>query len=294
MALKTIKIGRNDPCWCGSGRKYKTCHAAFDDKLAKFEMQGHRVPTRDLIKTPEQVQKIRESAKINVAVLDYIESVIHEGMTTAEIDRIVYEKTTEMGGIPAPLNYNGFPFSVCTSVNDQVCHGFPSEDVILKDGDIVNVDVSTILDGYFSDSSRMFCIGNVSEEKRKLVQVTKECLEKGLAEVKPWGFLGDMSQAVHDHAFAHGYTIVREIGGHGVGLEFHEEPWVGYNGKRGTDMVLAPGLMFTIEPMVNMGQPDIYQDEENGWEIYTQDGLPSAQWEIQVLVTEDGCEVISW
>lgn len=289
-----IKIGRNDPCWCGSGKKYKSCHSAFDIKLARLAEEHHKVPSKSIIKTPEQIVKIKESAKINVAVLDYLEEHIHEGMKTSEIDKIVYDMTTKMGGIPAPLNYEGYPYSVCTSVNEQVCHGFPSDDVILKDGDIVNIDCSTILDGYFSDSSRMFCIGNVSEEKRKLVQVTKECVELGLKEVKPWGFLGDMGQAVHDHAYANGYSVVREIGGHGVGCEFHEDPWVGYNTKRGTDMVMAPGLMFTIEPMVNMGKPDIYIDEENDWEVYTVDGKPSAQWEVQVLVTEDGYELISW
>ncbi|MBO5097947.1 MAG: M24 family metallopeptidase, partial [Agathobacter sp.] len=160
--------------------------------------------------------------------------------------------------------------------------------------DIVNVDCSTILDGYFSDSSRMFCIGDVSPEKKRLVQITKECVELGLKEVKPWGFLGDMGQAVHDHAYNNGYTIVREIGGHGVGLEFHEEPWVGYHTKRGTDMLLVPGMIFTIEPMVNMGGVEIFIDEENDWEVYTADGKPSAQWEIMVLVTEDGAEVLSW
>ena len=288
------KINRNDPCWCGCGRKYKVCHEAFDAKIAKLASQGHRVPGREIIKTPEQIEGIKESCKINIAVLDYIEKTIHAGMSTAEIDKIVYDMTTQMGGIPAPLNYEGFPYSVCTSVNDQVCHGFPSEDVILQEGDIINVDCSTILNGYFSDSSRMFCIGEVSPEKKKLVEVTKECVYKGLEEVKPWGFLGDMGQAVHDHAFANGYTVVREIGGHGVGLKFHEDPWVGYNTKRGTDMVMAPGMIFTIEPMVNMGKVGIFIDEENDWEVYTEDGLPSAQWEIMVLVTEDGHEVLCW
>ena len=163
-----------------------------------------------------------------------------------------------------------------------------------KDGDIINVDCSTIYKGYYSDSSRMFCIGNVSEEKRKLVRVTKECVELGLEQVKPWGFLGDMSQAVYDHAKENGYSIVRNIGGHGCGVEFHEEPWVGYIFKKGTQMVLAPGMMFTIEPMVNMGTHKYTTDEENGWTIRTADGKPSAQWEIQVLVTETGHEVISW
>ena len=289
-----VKIGRNDPCWCGSGKKYKVCHQAFDDRIEKVRQQGHKVPSRDIIKTPEQIEGIKASAKINIAVLDYIEEHIHAGMTTAELDKIVYHMTTSMGGIPAPLNFEGYPYSVCTSVNDQVCHGFPSENVVLKEGDIINVDCSTILNGYFSDSSRMFCIGEVSPEKRKLVEVTKECVELGLKEVKPWGFLGDMGQAVHDHAYANGYTVVREIGGHGIGLQFHEDPWVSYNTKRGTDMLMVPGMMFTIEPMVNMGKVEIYVDSENDWEVYTEDGLPSAQWEIQVLVTEDGYEVISW
>ena len=288
------KLGRNDHCWCGSGKKYKACHEAFDDKLRYLEDIGHIVPSHKLIKTPEQIEKIKESARINVACLDAVAAEIHEGMNTAEIDKIVYDVTTDMGGIPAPLNYEGYPYSVCTSVNEQVCHGFPSKDVILKSGDIVNVDCSTILHGYFSDSSRMFCIGDVKPEVKKLVDVTKECVELGLEQVKPWGFLGDMGQAVHDHAYANGYTVVREIGGHGVGLEFHEDPWVGYNTRKGTDMVMAPGMMFTIEPMVNMGKVNVVTDEKNGWEVSTADGLPSAQCEIQVLVTEDGHEVISW
>lgn len=290
----TEKLGRNDPCWCGSGRKYKVCHQALDERILSFARAGHIVPDRELLKTPEQIAGIRESSKINIAVLDYIEAHIREGMRTAEIDKIVYEMTTDMGGIPAPLHYEGYPYSVCTSVNEQVCHGFPSEDVILKPGDIVNVDCSTVLNGYFSDSSRMFCIGQISPEKEKLVRVTKECVELGLQEVKPWGFLGDMGQAVHDHAFANGYTVVREIGGHGIGLAFHEEPWVSYNTRRGEEMLMVPGMIFTIEPMINMGKADIYIDDKNGWEVYTEDGFPSAQWEIMVLVTEEGNEVLCW
>ncbi len=289
-----MKLGRNDPCWCGSGKKYKTCHRAFDEKIEEYRLRGAKVPDHKLIKTPFQIEKIKESAKINVAVLDEVADKIRIGMSTEEIDRIVYDTTTKMGGIPAPLHYQGYPKSVCTSLNDQVCHGIPAEDIILKDGDIVNVDCSTNLNGYFSDSSRMFMLGDVDEKARRLVAVTKESMEKGLEATKPWGFLGDMGQAVHDHAYANGYTVVREIGGHGVGLEFHEDPWVGYHSKAGTGMLLVPGIMFTIEPMVNMGKVEIYMDDKNGWTTYTQDGLPSAQWEIQVLVTEDGAEVISW
>ena len=292
--VKQIKIGRNDPCWCKSGRKYKQCHMAFDEKIERIRQEGHVVPTRKLIKNADQIAAIKESAKINIAVLDYVGEHIQEGVTTGQIDRWVYDLTTKMGGIPAPLNYQGYPKSVCTSVNDQVCHGIPSEDVVLKDGDIVNVDCSTILNGFYSDSSRMFCIGNVSEEKRRLVEVTKECCDKGLEQVKPWGFLGDMGQAVHDHAYANGYSIVREIGGHGVGLDFHEDPWVGYHSKKGTEMLLVPGMIFTIEPMVNMGKEDIFIDEDNGWTAYTEDRKPAAQWEYMVVVTEDGAEKLSW
>ena len=286
--------GRNDPCWCGSGKKYKHCHMAFDDRLIAERDLGHEVPDHSLIKTQAQIEKIKESCKINIAVLDYVAEHIRAGVTTEEIDQWVFTETQKRGGIPADLNYEGYPKSVCTSVNEQVCHGIPSPDVVLKDGDIINVDCSTILDGYFSDSSRMFCIGNVSPEKKRLVEVTREAVAKGLEAVKPWGFLGDMAEAVHTHVEKNGYSVVREIGGHGVGLQFHEDPWVGYIGKRGTGMLLVPGMMFTIEPMVNMGKPDVYTSDGDNWAVYTVDGLPSAQWEIQVLVTEDGHEVLSW
>lgn len=289
-----MNIGRNDKCWCGSGKKYKKCHEAFDDKLIKLEHEGHIIPDRSIIKTPEQIEAIKESCKINIAVLDYVGEHIKAGMTTEEIDKMVYEKTTEMGGIPAPLNYEGYPKSVCVSIDDVVCHGIPCDEEVLQDGDIVNVDCSTIYKGYFSDSSRMYCIGKVSDEKRKLVDTVKECVEKGLEQVKPWGFLGDMGQAVNDHAKANGYSVVREIGGHGVGLEFHEDPFVSYITQKGTEMVMAPGMIFTIEPMVNIGSADVYVDEDDDWTVFTADGSPSAQWEIMVLVTEDGHEVLCY
>lgn len=288
------KLGRNDLCWCQSGRKYKTCHMAFDEKIEQYSLQGHIVPNHDMIKTPEQIEGIRESSKINIAVLDYVAQHIKIGMSTEEINQMVHQKTVEMGGIPAPLGYQGFPKSVCTSLNNQVCHGIPSEKDILKDGDIVNVDVSTIYKGYFSDSSRMFMLGNVAPETRKLVEVARECIDIGLEQVKPWNFLGDMAQAINDYAKAHGYSIVREIGGHGVGLEFHEEPFVSYVTAKGTEMLMVPGMVFTIEPMVNMGKADIYIDEETDWIVFTDDGLPSAQWEVTVAVTEDGYEILTW
>ena len=289
------RIGKNDPCWCGSGKPYCECHMTFDQKISRARFAGHEVPSHKIIKTPAQIEGIRESGKLNVAILDYVAEHIKAGITTEEIDQWGNAYfTTKHGGIPAPLNYEGFPKSVCTSINDQVCHGIPSKDVVLKDGDIINVDVSTILHGYFSDSSRMFLIGNVDPEKEKLVRVTNEAVEKGLEQVKPWGFLGDMGQAVHDYAKKNGYTIVEEVGGHGVGLEFHEDPFVSYVTRRGEEMLMAPGMIFTIEPMINMGRPDIFVDDSNGWTIYTDDRLPSAQREIMVLVTETGHEVLAW
>lgn len=288
------KPGRNDPCWCGSGKKYKKCHIDFDEKIEEFEVAGHIVPSHEILKNAEQIEKIKESARINIAVLDYVAEHIKAGISTAEIDKWVYDITTKMGGVPAPLNFEGFPKSVCTSINNEVCHGIPSEDVIIKDGDIINVDVSTNLNGYFSDSSRMFCIGNVSEENRKLVEETKNAVYEGLKQLKPWGFLGDMGQAVNDYVKSKGYSVVREVGGHGIGLEFHEDPWVSYISKKGTEMLMVPGMIFTIEPMVNAGKPDIFVDEDNGWTIYTEDNSMSAQWEIQVLVTEDGYEIIAY
>lgn len=287
-------INRNSPCWCGSGLKYKKCHYDFDQKVASIQYQGHIVPSRDMIKTPAQIAAIRESAKVNIAVLDYVAGHIGAGVTTAEIDDWVARETARYGAVPAPLGYEDYPKNVCTSVNEVVCHGIPSADCVLKDGDIINVDCSTILNGFFSDSSRMFLVGNVSAEKRRLVEVTKECMYLGLEQVKPWGFLGDMAQAVNDHAKAHGYQVVRDIGGHGVGIEFHEEPWVSYVSSRGEDMLMAPGMMFTIEPMINMGTWEVTVDETDNWTVRTADGKPSAQWEIQVLVTETGHEVISY
>ena len=286
--------GRNDACWCGSGKKYKKCHMDFDRKIHEYQLSGAEVPPHSLLKTPAQLDGIRESAKINIAVLDYVAEHIRAGITTEEIDKWVYEQTVLRGGIPAPLNFEGYPKSVCTSIDEVVCHGIPSPDRVLRDGDIINIDCSTVLNGFFSDSSRMFCIGEVSPEKKRLVEVAKQSLQIGLEQVKPWGFLGDMGDAINRFIMSNGYSVVRDIGGHGIGLEFHEEPWVSYVSKPGTEMLMVPGMVFTIEPMINMGSFEVYQDEDDGWTIYTQDGKPSAQWEIQVAVTDDGYEVIAY
>lgn len=262
-------------------------------KLSLLASQGQIVPDKKLLKTPKQIQAIKKSADLNTAILDYVAAHIHAGMSTAEIDRLVYDYTTAHGGIPAPLGYEGFPKSVCTSINNVICHGIPDEETILQEGDIINVDVSTILDGYYSDASRMFAIGKISERAERLLQVTKECVELGLAAAKPWGHLGDIAHAINSHAQANGYWVVEDIGGHGIGLEFHEDPFVSYVTPAGTEMVLVPGMMFTIEPMINEGSPDFYVDEDNGWTVYTIDDGLSAQIEYMVLVTERGVEVLT-
>lgn len=265
----------------------------LDKKILYMQDHGHLVPTRELIKTPEQIEGIRRSGVINTGVLDLVAQEIKEGMSTAAIDKLVYEYTMDHGAIPAPLNYEGFPKSVCTSINEVVCHGIPSEHEILRDGDIINVDVSTILDGYYSDASRMFMIGNVSPEKRRLVEVTKECLEIGREAAKPFGFVGDIGHAIQKHAEKNGYSVVRDLCGHGVGLAFHEEPEVCHFGRKGTGMLLVPGMVFTIEPMINMGTWHVFIDEADGWTVVTEDELPSAQWEHTFVMTETGLEVLT-
>ncbi len=289
-----VTPGRNDECWCGSGRKYKKCHLANDERMEELAAQGYEVLPRELLKSADDIAGIKHSAEVNVGALDLVEARIGVGTTTEEIDQWVYNYCIEHGAVPADLNYEGFPKSVCTSINEVVCHGIPSPDEVLKSGDIVNVDMSTIRDGYYSDSSRMFCIGEVDPEWRRLVDVTRESVQAGLAAVKPWGFLGDVSAAVNKVATDAGYTVVREFGGHGIGIEFHEDPWVGFNEEAGTGPILVPGMCFTIEPMVNMGAQEIDMTDPNGWTVRTADGQPTAQWEVQLVVTDTGYELISW
>lgn len=284
---------RNAPCWCGSGKKYKKCHMQIEEKIQLHKDNGEIVPSRKILKTPYQIEMIKKSAALNTAVLDEVAAQIHAGMSTADIDRIVHDYTVAHGGIPAPLNYQGFPKSVCTSLNNEVCHGIPDEGIILQEGDIINVDVSTILDGFFSDASRMFKIGKVSERAERLIKVTEGCVALGLEAAKPWGHLGDIADAINSHAQANGYSVVEDIGGHGIGLEFHEDPFVSYVTPKGSEMLLVPGMIFTIEPMINEGSPDFFVDEDNDWTVYTIDDGLSAQIEYMVLITENGAEVLT-
>lgn len=286
--------GRNDACWCGSGRKYKKCHEASDQRMERLYNEGEEVLPRSLLKLPKDIEGIKASAAVNMGVLDYVGEHIEAGVSTMDINGWVEEYLSDHGAVSADLNFEGYPYSVCTSINDVVCHGFPDKDAVLQDGDIINVDMSTIKDGYFSDSSRMFCIGEVSAERRRLVEVCHESVQAGLAAVKPWGHLGDVGAAVHRIALEAGFSVVAEYGGHGIGRQFHEDPFVSFVAEEGTGPILVPGLCFTIEPMVNAGAPGIRIDKGNGWIVRTADGSDSAQWEVQLVVTETGYELLSW
>lgn len=288
-----MQVKRNEPCWCNSGKKYKHCHFLFDQKLAALAATNKIIPPHAIIKNDADIEGIRKSGEINTGVLDYVAENIHEGMSTEEIDQLVFKYTSEHNAICAPFNYHGFPKHVCTSINEEVCHGIPSEKIILKDGDIVNVDVSTIYNGYFSDASRMFMIGNVSEKARQLVEDTKKCLNIGIEAVKPWGNVGDIGAAIQEYAHSMGYSVVVDFMGHGVGKLFHEDPNIPHYGTKGNGMILAPGMVFTIEPMINIGDYHTYVDAENGWTAYTKDGSLSAQWEHTIYVHEDGIEILT-
>ena len=266
----------------------------MDKIIMGWENKGMLVPTRDLIKTPEQIEGIRKAGLLNTAVLDHVAAHIHEGMTTEDINMLVHTYTVEHGGIPAPLNYEGFPKSVCTSINEVVCHGIPNDEEELMDGDIINVDCTTILDGYFADASRMFIIGKTTPERERLVQVAKECMEIGAEACKPYTFVGDSAAAITKHAHKNGYTVVRDLCGHGVGNAFHEEPDMEHWGKKGTGMLLVPGMVFTIEPMINAGGWQVFVDSDDDWTVVTDDYSDSAQWEHTYLMTEEGLEILTY
>lgn len=264
------------------------------EKMAECRRRRMILPEEKYIKRPSQIEGIRKAGVINTGVLDEVAKQIRAGMSTQDIDRIVAEYTKEKGAICAPLNYEGYPKSVCTSINEEVCHGIPSRLKKLHDGDIINVDCTTILDGYYADASRMFLIGNVSPERKKLVEETKKCLEIGIAAAQPWATVGDIGYAISKYARSLGYSVVRELGGHGVGLEFHEDPFVSHIGKKGSGMVLVPGMIITIEPMINAGKAGVVIDPYNDWTIYTADGSDSAQWEHTILITETGNEILTY
>ncbi len=235
---------------------------------------------------------MRAAGRLAAEVLDMIEPYVVPGVTTGELDRICHDYiVNQQRAIPAPLNYKGFPKSICTSVNHQVCHGIPGEKR-LKKGDIINIDVTVIKDGYHGDTSRMYFVGEPSIQARRLVQVTRECMCLGIEQVRPGARLGDIGHAIQTHAEKHGFSVVREYCGHGIGRHFHEDPQVLHYGRPGTGLELVPGLVFTVEPMINAGRPEVKLLPDN-WTVVTRDHSLSAQWEHTVLVTETGYEVLT-
>ncbi|MCO4757373.1 MAG: type I methionyl aminopeptidase [Oceanospirillaceae bacterium] len=245
------------------------------------------------IKTPEEIEKMRVAGRMAAEVLEMIEPHIQAGVTTNELNQICHDYiVNQQDAIPAPLNYHGFPKSICTSVNQVVCHGIPN-DKPLKNGDTINVDITVIKEGYHGDTSKMFFVGKEQAHARRLVDVTLECLYKGIRLVKPGTRLGDIGAVIQEHAEANHYSVVREYCGHGIGAEFHEDPQVLHYGKAGTGAELQEGMIFTIEPMVNAGKRHVKLNKRDGWTVETADRRPSAQWEHTILVTADGYEVLT-
>ena len=300
MKTAANSLSRNSPCWCGSGKKFKKCHLGKEQILSPIKHEKPKFSEKLIyIKTEEQIEGIRKSSQLTKKLLDMVEDRISEGVTTNEIDQWVHSETLANGAIPAPLNYGHgsgrrrmpFPKSICTSPNNVICHGIPNNQV-LNNGDIINVDITSILDGYYGDASRMFIIGDVPEETKKLVEVTRECLKLGIEQVFPSKRLGDIGHVIQNHAEKNGFSVVRDFAGHGVGIEFHEAPQVLHYGQPGKGEMLRENMIFTIEPMINMGSYEC-KILGDGWTAVTADGSLSAQWEHTLLVTNSGAEILT-
>jgi len=246
------------------------------------------------IKTPEELDKMRIAGRLAAEVLEMIGTHVQPGISTGELDRICHDYIVNVQqAIPAPLNYNGFPKSICTSLNQVICHGIPSDTKILKKGDILNIDITVIKDGFHGDTSKMFMIGEVASHAVRLIEVTRECLFKAIDIVKPGVRLGDIGHVIQAHAETHNYSIVREYCGHGIGRVFHEDPQVLHYGTPGTGLIIQEGMTFTIEPMLNAGSRYTKLSKSDGWTVTTKDRRLSAQWEHTLAVTRSGCEILT-
>ena len=246
------------------------------------------------IKSAAELEKMRTAGRLAAQVLEMIAPRVRAGVSTGELDRVCHEYITgELDAIPAPLHYKGFPKSICTSVNDVVCHGIPSDRKILKSTDIVNIDITVIKDGYHGDTSFMFCVGKPRPHAERLIKVTQECLYRGIETVRPGATLGDIGHVIQTHAEKNHYSVVREYCGHGIGAIFHEDPQVLHYGSPGQGLELQPGMTFTIEPMINAGRCEVKLNQRDGWTVTTRDGRLSAQWEHTLAVTSSGVEVLT-
>ena len=283
-------INRNDPCWCGSGRKYKKCHLCSGKKNAGGTSLQKKYPS----KNPREIDGMRKAGAFNGELMDYIRPFVKSGVSTAELDSLVHGYTVRHGHTPACLGYRGFPKSVCTSVNDVVCHGIPSDRVLLRDGDIVNIDLTTVVDGFYGDSSETFMIGTVSAEARRLVRVAAQALVLGIEAIRPEGSLRGIAEAIEPYAASHGCSVVHQYTGHGIGRRFHEGFTVYHHIDPDCEhVILMPGMTFTIEPMINLGGWEVTVDKNDKWTVRTRDGSLSAQFEHTVLVTDTGAEILT-
>ena len=289
MKKKAVKIGQNTLCPCGSKKKYKNC---CRNKKKEISIKKEYKQRYDIhLKEPHQIDGIKKCGELLMSILNRVEKMIKPGLKTEDINTFVHEETIKAGAIPAPLNYRGFPKSVCTSVNDVICHGIPG-DRVLNDGDIVNVDITPILNGYYADASKTFFVGTPTEQGKKIVRIAAESLKKGIETIAPGATLGDIGFAIQSYAESFGCSVVREFVGHGVGIDFHEQPQILHFGTRGKGTCLVPGMVFTIEPMINLGKKELHILEDR-WTAVTDDGSLSAQFEQTLLVTENGWESLT-
>jgi methionyl aminopeptidase len=285
-----VKPHRNNLCWCGSGKKYKKCHLREDEAKQK---QGVSNPQQQRIikRSEEYILGMEESCLLARDTLQMVAENIKTGISTNQINTWVHEYTLDHNAIPAPLNYKGFPKSTCTSLNDVICHGIP-DNTIIKEGDIINVDITCNLNGYFGDTSRSFLMGECSEEAIKICSVAEKCLEIGISATAPYGQIGDIGAAIQEYAHSMNCSVVEKFVGHGLGKAFHEEPQVPHFGKKGTGPLIVPGMFFTIEPMINLGTKDLRILDDN-WTAVTEDGKLSAQFEHTLFIMENGVKVMT-
>ncbi len=283
------KIQRNDPCWCGSGKKYKKCHLKLDEEKKRGKVPFQK--PKAIYRSPEYIEGMRASCRLAKETLQMVSDNIRTGITTDEINTWVHEYTLANKAIPATLNYKGYPKSVCTSLNDVICHGIP-DDTVIKEGDLINVDITCNLNGYFGDTSRTFLLGECSKDAQKIFSVAEECLARGINATKPYGRLGDIGAAIQEYAHSKDCSVVEKFVGHGIGKRFHEEPQVPHFGKANSGTILLPGMFFTIEPMINLGKKGV-KILEDDWTAITEDGELSAQFEHTIYITEHGVEVMT-
>lgn len=285
------KIGRNSLCYCGSGKKYKKC--CLNKPPKNMRPADVTFTQNKIIKRSEDfILGMARACQLSRLTLDYLAKHLLIGISTKELDSLAYDFMFKHGAKPATLNYNGFPASICTSINEVICHGIPNSKQCLKSGDIINLDVSCKLDGFFGDLSKTFVIGNASPAAKKLVSVTEECLNLGIKAVKPYGNIGDIGHAILNHATKNGFSVVEAFVGHGIGQNFHEDPVVPHFGKKGQGLMILPGMIFTIEPMINQGVKEAVVLAD-GWTAVTADRKLSAQFEHTILVTQDSFRVLT-